>query len=78
MDRSPAEQARQRHSRYGSVVASAVRMVRDRNVVAVDGSAIALEADTICLHGDTPGAAELAQAVRAGLEQSGIVIAALA
>lgn len=60
-----------------AVVARAVRMVRDRDVVAVDGSIIPLEAQTICLHGDTPGAAELARAVRAGLERAGIQIGAL-
>ena len=60
-----------------AVVARAVRMVRDRTVVALDGSVIPLEARTICLHGDTPGAAALARAVRAGLETAGIRINAL-
>jgi UPF0271 protein len=59
------------------VVQRAVRMVKDRQVVATDGSTIALQADTICLHGDTPGAAELARGVRRGLESAGIRIAAL-
>jgi UPF0271 protein len=54
------------------VVERAIRMVRDKQVVAVDGSTIALQADTICLHGDTPGAADHARAVRAGLEAAGI------
>jgi UPF0271 protein len=57
-----------------AVVARAVRMVRDRDVVALDGSVIALEAQTICLHGDTPGAADLARAVRSGLEKAGVEI----
>ena len=57
-----------------AVVARAVRMVRDRDVVAVDGSVIPLEAQTICLHGDTPGAAELARVVRSGLKAAGITI----
>ena len=60
-----------------AVVDRAVRMVRERNVVAVDGSTIALRADTICLHGDTRGAADLARAVRKGLEEAGIQIACL-
>jgi 5-oxoprolinase (ATP-hydrolysing) subunit A len=47
-------------------------------VVTVGGATIALQADTICLHGDTPGAADLARAVRCGLEAAGIRIAALA
>jgi UPF0271 protein len=45
--------------------------------VATDGSAIDLRADTLCLHGDTPGAADLAQRVRAGLEQAGVRVSAL-
>jgi len=60
-----------------AVVARAVRMVRDREVVALDGSVIPLEARTICLHGDTPGAAGLARAVRAGLEAAGIQVNSL-
>ncbi len=60
-----------------AVVARAIRMVRDKEVVAVDGSVITLEADTICLHGDTPGAAGLARAVRAGLENAGVKIRSL-
>ena len=60
-----------------AVVERAVRMVRDQNVVAVDGSVMPLRADTICLHGDTPGAADLARAVRRGLESAGIQIASL-
>ena len=57
-----------------TVVARAITMVRERRVVAVDGSEIALEADTICLHGDTAGAADLARAIRAGLEAAGIQV----
>jgi UPF0271 protein len=56
------------------VVARAVRMVRDRAVQAVDGSVVPLEADTICLHGDTPGADLLAAQLRAGLEAAGVVV----
>jgi len=57
------------------VVDRAIKMVRDHKVMAVDGSTIALQADTICLHGDTPGAADLARAVRRGLEAAGIQVA---
>lgn len=57
-----------------TVVARAIRMVQDQRVVALDGSEIALEADTICLHGDTPGAVQLARAVRAGLEAAGVQV----
>jgi UPF0271 protein len=57
--------------------ARAVRMVRDGEVTARDGSTFSVDVDTICVHGDAPGAAELAATVRARLEQAGIVIAAL-
>jgi 5-oxoprolinase (ATP-hydrolysing) subunit A len=60
-----------------AVVTRAVRMVRDHEVVATDGSVIRLQAHTICLHGDTPGAAELARQVRAGLEAAGVRVGAL-
>ena len=59
------------------VVARAVRMVRDRTVVAVDGTIVSLEADTICVHSDTPNSDELAARVRAGLEAAGITVQAL-
>jgi UPF0271 protein len=60
-----------------AVVERAIRMVKEKQVIAVDGSTIALQADTICLHGDTPGAADHARAVRAGLEAAGIRVASL-
>jgi UPF0271 protein len=57
-----------------AVVARAVRMVRAREVVATDGSTITLRADTLCLHGDTPGSGELAREIRAALEAAGASI----
>src|SRR3954466_6597979 len=41
------------------VVARAVRMANEKTVVAIDGSIVTLEADTICVHGDTPGSDQL-------------------
>jgi 5-oxoprolinase (ATP-hydrolysing) subunit A len=60
-----------------AVVARAVRMVREHTVVAIDGSVISLEADTICVHGDTRGSDELAAKIRAGLESAGITVKAI-
>jgi UPF0271 protein len=57
------------------VVARAVRMARHGEVVATNGAVVRLRADTICVHGDTPGAADLAQKVRYGLEAAGISVA---
>ncbi|NUR18488.1 MAG: LamB/YcsF family protein, partial [Gemmatimonadaceae bacterium] len=48
-------------------VRQAVRMVRDGVVTAIDGSEVKVRADTICIHGDTPGAAEHARQLRAAL-----------
>ena len=60
-----------------TVVARAVRMVKDHTVVAVDGSVVLLQADTICVHGDTPGSDDLAASIRAGLERAGITVKAV-
>lgn len=59
------------------VVARAVRMVKDRAVVAVDGSIVPLQADTICVHGDTPGSDELAARLRAAFEAADITVQAV-
>ena len=59
------------------VVTRAVRMVRDRTVAAADGTVINVEVDTICVHGDTPGADTLAATLRARLESAGIEIKAV-
>ena len=59
------------------VVDRAVRMVRDGVALTPDGRQIPLKADTICVHGDTPGAPELTRRIRAGLEAAGITVHAL-
>ncbi len=58
-------------------VERAVRMVREGVVRAVDGNDIAIRADTICIHGDGPHAAEFAQALRGGFEAAGIAVRAV-
>ena len=58
------------------VAERAVAMVRDQRVVAVDGTAVALTVETLCVHGDTPGAVELAGRVRGALEAAGVSISA--
>lgn len=55
----------------------AVRMARDGKVAAIDGTVLDLAGETICVHGDTPGAVELARTLRRGLEAAGIEVAAL-
>jgi UPF0271 protein len=53
----------------------ALGIARHGRVVASDGSGVRVDAETICLHGDTPGAVAIARAVRERLESSGIRIA---
>lgn len=60
-----------------AAVDRAVRMVREGVVRAVDGNDIAIEAHTICIHGDGPHAAEFAQALRTGFEQAGLAVRAV-
>jgi UPF0271 protein len=55
----------------------AVRLARDRVVIANDGSRIDVRADTICLHGDTPGAADIARKIHERFRLAGIRIAPL-
>jgi UPF0271 protein len=59
------------------VARRAVRMVREQVVEAMEGRLVRLVVDTICIHGDTPGAAGLAARVRAALDASGIEVIAL-
>ncbi len=59
-----------------AVVARAVRMVSDGVVTAAGGRDVALDVRTLCVHGDTPGAAGLARALRSGLEAAGIAVRA--
>ncbi len=50
-------------------------MLRDNTVPAIDGTILPVEADTICVHGDTPGAVEFARELRLALHQMGVVVA---
>ncbi|MEV4378159.1 5-oxoprolinase subunit PxpA [Streptosporangium sp. NPDC049644] len=56
----------------GTVAARVVRMVTEGVVEAVDGSLVPVEARSICVHGDTPGAVLMARAVRDGLVDAGV------
>jgi 5-oxoprolinase (ATP-hydrolysing) subunit A len=61
----------------GVVAARALSMVRDGAVLAMDGTHIPLQVDTICVHGDTPGAAALAARIRDALSDAGIELRSL-
>lgn len=62
----------------GEVAARVVRLVREGVVASVDGVDIAVTAESVCLHGDTPGAVALARAVRAALADAAVEITAFA
>jgi UPF0271 protein len=53
-----------------------VQMVTEGSVVAADGSEVSLDAESVCVHGDSPGAVAMAESVRAGLEAAGVEIKA--
>jgi UPF0271 protein len=59
-----------------AVVERAVRMATDGTVVAADGTRLQLPVESVCLHGDTPGAVRLARSVRTALAESGVEVAA--
>jgi UPF0271 protein len=56
--------------------AQAVSIARDGSVTAHDGSILPVRADTICIHGDSPDAVAIAEAVVAALAEAGIRVAA--
>ena len=51
-----------------------LRMVRDGVIEAIDGTVTKIDAQSICVHGDSPGAVAIAQRLRALLEQSGLAV----
>ncbi|MEU6847827.1 5-oxoprolinase subunit PxpA [Streptomyces sp. NPDC046716] len=61
-----------------AVVRRAVGFAVDGGVEAVDGSRVAVAARSLCVHGDTPGAARTAARVRAALEDAGVTVGAFA
>lgn len=53
-----------------------VRMLREGKVKSVDGVDVEVRAETICVHGDTPGAVDYVRNLRFGLEHQGVTIRA--
>jgi len=60
------------------VAARVLRLVTTGAVTAVDGTEVAVEADSVCVHGDSPGAVAMARAVRERLSGAGVRLAAFA
>ena len=59
------------------VVDRSLRMVTEGKAVAVSGEVIDVEADSLCLHGDTPGAVDMARALKKALFAEGIKVTPL-
>jgi UPF0271 protein len=58
------------------VVNRALQMAVDRTVTTIDGSTLSLDIDTLCIHGDNPGAAAMAAWLRAGLTAADVDVKA--
>lgn len=61
----------------GEAADQAVSIARDHVVATGDGATLPVNADTICVHGDSPDAVAVARAVRSALEHAGVTVAAI-
>jgi UPF0271 protein len=59
-------------------VRQALRIARERSVVSIEGQRIAVPADSICIHGDSPGAEVVARHIAQALRDAGIELARFA
>ena len=58
------------------VVKRVLMMVKEKQVISIDGKVVPLNAQTICVHGDSPGAVQMVTALRAAFEKEGISLKA--
>lgn len=58
------------------IVERALGMVREERVVAADGTQVSTAIRSLCVHGDTPGAVEIARRLRTALTETGVAIKA--
>ena len=49
-----------------------MRLATEHEVLSVDGTIVKVAVRSLCVHGDTPGAVELARSVRAALDAAGV------
>ena len=59
------------------VIARVVQMVEQQTVTTIDGVILPIQADTICVHGDTPGAVEMIAGIRHAIEAAGFEVKAM-
>src|SRR5207302_1818908 len=64
------------HGALYNMAVRVVRMLREGKVRAVDGVDVDVRAETICLHGDTPGAVDFARVLKSRLEKEGVSVRA--
>jgi UPF0271 protein len=60
----------------GEAAVRVVRMLREGKVRSVDGADVDVRAETVCVHGDTPGAVDFARVLHSRLESEGVTIRA--
>ena len=65
-------------SEPAAVAARMVRLVTEGVITAVDGTDVKVDAESICVHGDSPGAVDMAATVRQALLDTGIIVRAFA
>lgn len=58
------------------VVKRVLMMVKEKQVISIDGKVVPLNAQTICVHGDSPGAVQMVTALRAAFDKEGISLKA--
>jgi len=58
------------------VVSRVIRMVKDKTVVSISGNVVPIQAQTICVHGDTPGAVAMVKAIRQALDREQVTLQA--
>ncbi len=55
-------------------IAQVLQMIKTGTLTAQDGTVVNVRADTLCIHGDQPGAVEFAKAIRLALQAEGIEV----
>jgi UPF0271 protein len=71
---TPRSQAGAMIEDLDTAVAQVLRMVTEGKVRSINGKDVPVKADTLCIHGDQPGALKFASGIRAALEKAGIEV----
>ncbi len=56
------------------IAARVVRMAKESTIETIDGQVVGVDAESVCVHGDTAGAVAIATAVRRALEDAGVTV----